>query len=224
MLFYDVTSSLFRGLLDDDETQAINSDFEWRPLHPVTRTNGAFNPHHCDEDDMEGRFKKIVVSPFADAIEERLPQQQPLERRPSLTQAQPVGNANGGAGKWEGKQSGRNGKELAISILFNYTILMWLNFTLNVNLKTEGRKGYQPKKLPRAPINDIAEELRHRSLSESPRPLVIADPGATVPVNGSNHSGEHSPPQVGCSMRNAEKADSKLHWTKSLPAHDQLHG
>ena len=119
MLFYDVTSSLFRGLQDDDGTQAFTSDFVLRPLHPVTRTNGAFNPHHCDEDDMEGRFKKIVVSPFADAIEERLPQQQPIERRPSLTQAQPVGsNANGGAGKWEGKQSGRNGKELAISILF----------------------------------------------------------------------------------------------------------
>ena len=83
---------------------------------------------------------------------------------------------------------------------------MWLNFTLNGNLKTEGRKGYQPKKLPRAPINDIAEELRHRSLSESPRPLVIADLGATVPVNGSNHSGEHSPPQVRCSMQNTEIA------------------
>ena len=127
MLFYDVTSSLFRGLLDDDETQAINSDFEWRPLHPVTRTNGAFNPHHCDEDDMEGRFKKIVVSPFADAIEERLPQQQPLERRHSLTQAQPVanGNANGGAGKWEGKQSGRNGKELVMSNLFIHQAVLY---------------------------------------------------------------------------------------------------
>ena len=63
-------------------------------------------------------------------------------------------------------------------------------------LMFKGRKGYQPKKLPRAPINDIAEELRQRSLSVSPRPLVIADPGVTVPVNGSNHSGEHSPPQV----------------------------
>ena len=60
MLFYDVTSSLFRGLQDDDMTQAMTSNFVLRPLQPVTRTNGAFNPHHCDEDDMEGRFKKII--------------------------------------------------------------------------------------------------------------------------------------------------------------------
>ena len=126
MLFYDVTSSLFRGLQDDDMTQAMTSNFVLRPLQPVTRTNGAFNPHHCDEDDMEGRFKKIVVSPFADAIEERLPQQQPLERRPSLTQAQPVGsNANGGAGKWEGKQSGRNGKELVMSNFFIDQVVLY---------------------------------------------------------------------------------------------------
>ena len=83
---------------------------------------------------------------------------------------------------------------LGTAYSFSHDFYSYLTHILNLII--EGRKGYQPKKLPRAPINDIAEELRHRSLSESPRPLVIADPGATVPVNGSHHSGEHSPPQV----------------------------
>ena len=172
----------------------------FRPIRPI-KSNGAFSQHRCDEDDMEGRFKKIVVSPFTETPEQK--HEQALERRPALPQAQHIAhnnNTNGGAGKWEGKQSGRNGNnEYSCFIRYSLQLLFhdfysYLTHILNLNI--EGRKGYQPKKLPRAPINDIAEELRHRSLSESPRPLVIADPGATVPVNGSHHSGEHSPPQV----------------------------
>ena len=88
-----------------------------RPIQPI-KSNGAFNQHRCDEDDMEGRFKKIVVSPFADALEQSHPQQQTthhqqaLERRPAPPPpAQHVTHNNNTSGKWEGKQSGRNGNK-----------------------------------------------------------------------------------------------------------------
>ena len=60
-----------------------------RPINPV-KSNGAFSQHRCDDDDVEGRFKKIVVSPFAETPEQRLPQplqhHQALERRPAPPQ------------------------------------------------------------------------------------------------------------------------------------------
>ena len=97
--------SFFRGLQEEDPSQASNSDFVFRPIHPI-KSNSAFNQHRCDEDDMEGRFKKIVVSPFAETLEEK----QTFDRRPAAPpQVAHNNNTNGGAGKWEGKQSGRNG-------------------------------------------------------------------------------------------------------------------